>query len=303
MRRATTKYVGQKATPNKCRKPSNPAVRDPDPQLENKRKYSSDSTSQQDVPSEPGAKKIKTAPDSSSELALPNELLAKALSASKLYKTPDPETPSEGSTPRSQVQRTEAHTPGLRHLSEAVEGECVTSAADATSDNQVDFGILECIGNHTPPYRLRKLSKQSEWTELTVQRNGVPETLRECTTLADGDCVRFGDGYWYKYRAPKWSNLYEIQDTFYDNRQTNSSVSHVKRLSDEHPFVAKTVLKTEIDMARTEIEVFKTVGYHPNITRFIEGFLDPSELSHRKTSSPPLLSILILTRDIHSPLM
>ncbi|KAG9035011.1 Serine/threonine-protein kinase/endoribonuclease IRE1, partial [Tulasnella sp. UAMH 9824] len=140
MRRATTKFVGQKATPTKARTPSRPAVRDQDPQLENKRKHSSDSdTSQQDVPSEPDAKRLKTVPKSSSEAKSPargrsldsDDLLANALSSSISHKPLDLAASRDGSTfqPNAQGDNVYAvpQAPGPRRLSEAVEGEGVAS--------------------------------------------------------------------------------------------------------------------------------------------------------------------------------
>ncbi|KIO25090.1 hypothetical protein M407DRAFT_25618 [Tulasnella calospora MUT 4182] len=352
MRRAHSKYPGQKATINNTQKPLSSAARDLKPHSELKSKRALDSTSQQDSPSKPNVKKLKVAVAANSERESPAQAGSVESNKPQLSVSPskqskehgaisnksskalDPKASSDHPAPRPRIQIDTVHVPGPLHLSETAEGDCVTPAAGVTSQDQVDFGILECIKNPSISFPLRTLSKDSKWTYLVIGsddscditvsgadvgrhhcllllelrqpqdlplrrrlwvkrsdlkrpvyrtsflKNGVPHQLGESEIISDGDCVQFGDGPWFRYHSPKWSDLYEIQARVYGNSQTNSSVTRVNRLSDDLPFVAKTVPKARIDMAMTELEAFKTIGYHPNITRFLEVFSDKDKLDH-----------------------
>ncbi|KAG8932330.1 hypothetical protein FRC01_014531 [Tulasnella sp. 417] len=167
------------------------------------------------------------------------------------------------------------------------------SAADAAFHELAYFGVLQCVGDPTNSIPLRVLSNETEWTELIVGADPTKCDVVVNGDDVDGNQVRFGDGPWFKYRAPKCFDLYEIQNLIYDDDKINFNPARVKRLSDEKLFVVKTFQKESINMATTQLSVFKALGHHPHITRFIEGFYDRREGIHRKIFASSLeLSIL-----------
>ncbi|KIO28675.1 hypothetical protein M407DRAFT_6600 [Tulasnella calospora MUT 4182] len=104
--------------------------------------------------------------------------------------------------------------------------------------------------------------------------------LGESMILLNGDRVQFGDGQWFKYEAPKFPDLYNLNGQLHGDQQTNSRIIRVTRLSDELSFVAKAIGQKHTTMADRELGAFKILGYHPNITRFIEEFYDQTHSIH-----------------------
>ncbi|KAG8924186.1 hypothetical protein FRC01_011827 [Tulasnella sp. 417] len=99
--------------------------------------------------------------------------------------------------------------------------------------------------------------------------------------LPPGGILQLGDGDQYVYDAPKFESLYSEDEEIYSGQNLNSTVLRVKRLSDKHLFVAKVIHESHIRMARTEIQVFKELGHHPGIVRFMETFFNfESKIHH-----------------------
>lgn len=80
--------------------------------------------------------------------------------------------------------------------------------------------------------------------------------------------------------------MYEPQTQVFGDDRTNSTVVRVKRLSDQLSFVKKAISGDVVEMAKTELDAFKTLGRHPNIVRFFEAFYDEHEFIHRKIMIP-----------------
>ncbi|KAG8902465.1 hypothetical protein FRC00_006679 [Tulasnella sp. 408] len=159
-RTTVTKYTGRKAKITDSHQPLELASRAILSQSEHKRKLSKEF---EDASSKPDAKRLKAEPTAISEGESPVQ--ARSGQSDQLRAKAQPSV-----SQRKQIEEHDgiAHAPGPYHFPENVEGDSVIPVVGATVHDGVDFGLLECIGDYVPPYRLRTLSKQSECTELMV---------------------------------------------------------------------------------------------------------------------------------------
>ncbi|KAG8911358.1 Cyclin-dependent kinase B1-1 [Tulasnella sp. 408] len=104
----------------------------------------------------------------------------------------------------------------------------------------------------------------------TVWIGGVPYPVEDELELPPGAIIQFGNGEKYAYYGPDFSALYFQEQEIHDH--ANSGVTRAKRISDRRPFVAKKILKSHSNMARTEVAVYRALNSHPKLVQFIEAF-------------------------------
>ncbi|KAG8937785.1 hypothetical protein FRC00_000805 [Tulasnella sp. 408] len=111
---------------------------------------------------------------------------------------------------------------------------------------------------------------------VVVWRGDQAFVVEDKMVLSTGNVIQLGNGDRYLYHGPELSTLYvNIDETpLYGYKGALSTVTQVQRLSDKSACVAKKIVYSHIDLARTEISVYEILGPHPRIVQFIESFYD-----------------------------
>ncbi|KAG8900799.1 hypothetical protein FRC00_011080 [Tulasnella sp. 408] len=162
----------------------------------------------------------------------------------------------------------------LRKCDDGTETESILFGYDRHGCDFVVSGPAQGIGSG--PLRRRVVASKIQTAladpslRTTIWIGGVPYPVEDALELPPGAIIQFGNGEKYAYYGPEFSALYAQEQEIHDH--TNSEVTRVKRISDRRSFVAKRIVKSHSNMARTEVAVYRALNFHPRIVSFIEAF-------------------------------